>query len=114
MPECQEMLLHKYIEIFSMNEIHSEEEYYKYCTPSAIFSPNGADTLTALLKNDIKNVDIFVNAVHNGLSAEFFDIYVYKLDMATGPNKNKIYFYDDQIHIEDPLIFDENQRTERV
>ena len=74
----------------------SPSEFYKYIRPSAIFTPNAADTLQALLKHDIQNVDIFVNATHNGLSPEFLDIYVYKLDMNVGPNRNKIYFYDDQ------------------
>ena len=103
----------KNIKIYSLDEINSEEEFYKYIRPSAIFTPNAADTLQALLKHDIQNVDIFVNATHNGLSPEFLDIYVYKLDMNVGPNRNKIYFYDDQIHIDDPEIFEEYQRNEK-
>lgn len=102
----------KKIDILFKRDYSKESEIYKFNTPSVIFTPNGSNTLKALLELDIKNAEIFTNIIHNGLSPDFLDIYVNKLDMSIGPNRSKIHFYEDQIHIENPEFLNYNKYGE--
>lgn len=96
----------KDIEIYNLDDVEEEEVYLKH-TPSAIFTPRCDLTLPILVQNQIKNVDIFTHIKHNGLSPIFLDQYVMKLKMTLAPGFNRIHFYDDQIHIDDPHFFEE-------
>lgn len=104
----------KNIYFYNLDEINEEDIYLKH-TPSVIFTPRCDITLPILVKNQIKNVEIFTHIKHNGLSPEFLEQYVLRLKMSVAPGFNKIYFYDDQIHIEDPNIYndlsDEQERN---
>ena len=88
-------------------ETVDENEIYDSYRPSAIFTRKANVTLAILLKINIKNVDIFTHVKHNGLSEDFLENYVYKLKMTIAPGFNKIYFYDDQIHIDEPNLYEE-------
>lgn len=96
----------KNIVIVSQDE-YSNEQIYENYKPDAIFTPDGGETLTYLVENKISNVDIFTNLIHNGFSFYFLDQYVMKLKMSFGPGLNKIHFYEDQIHVNDPDAFKE-------
>lgn len=102
----------KKINILFKKDYKKESEIYKYDTPSVIFTPNCANTVNSLLELDIKYTELFTNIIHNGLSPDFLDIYINKLDMSVGPNMSKIHFYEDQIHIENPEFLDYNKEGE--
>lgn len=99
----------KKIDILFKRDYTKESEIYKFNTPSVIFTPNGSYTINALLELDIKDTEIFTNIIHNGLSPDFLDIYVNKLEMSVGPNRSRIHFYEDQIHLENPEFLDYNK-----
>lgn len=103
----------KRIDILFKKDYKKESDIYKFSTPSVVFTPNGSYTLNALLELDIKDTEIFTNIIHNGLSPDFLDIYVNKLEMSLGPNRTRIHFYEDQIHVENPEFLDYNKTGEQ-
>lgn len=88
-------------------ESWTEEEIYKEYAPSAVFTPKANITLPILIQLNIKNVDIFTHVKHNGLSPEFLGKYIMQMKMTIAPGFNRIYLYDDQIHIDQPDIYQE-------